>query len=97
MLEDGRPHCKEAYDRYHRILEAEFGVAYSLNGVYDLMHRLGLSCLKPRPRHRKADPQTQQRWLDDAPLLSSVYATNTPTSVSKCGSRTKHASASKAD
>jgi len=80
-----------------RILEAEFGVAYSLNGVYDLMHRLGLSCLKPRPRHRKADPQTQQRWLDDAPLLSSVCATSIPISVSKCGSRTKHASGSKAD
>ena len=39
-----------------RILEAEFGVRYTLDGVYDLLHRLRLSCLVPRPRHRKNDP-----------------------------------------
>ena len=54
-----------------RILEREFGVHYTLEGAYDLLHRLGLSCLKPRPRHRKNDPAAMQRWLDDAPLLSS--------------------------
>jgi len=32
-----------------RILNEEFGVEYSLNGVYDLLHRLNLSCLAPRP------------------------------------------------
>ncbi len=25
------------------------------DGVYDLLHRLGYSCLKPQPRHRKND------------------------------------------
>lgn len=55
-----------------RILEQEFGVKYSLPGVYCLLHRLGLSCLRPRPRHRKADPQAQQEWLEQAPLLSAV-------------------------
>lgn len=29
------------------ILEAEFGVAYSMPGVYALLHRLGYSCLDP--------------------------------------------------
>jgi transposase len=53
-----------------KILEAEFGVRYTLDGVYDLLHRLKLSCLVPRPRHRKNDPQVMRRWLDDAPLLS---------------------------
>lgn len=52
-----------------RILEREFGVRYSLQGVYDLMHRLNLSCLKPRPRHRKNDPQAAADWLDRAPFL----------------------------
>jgi transposase len=53
-----------------RILEREFGVRYTLDGVYDLLHRLRLSCLAPRPRHRKNDPQVMRQWLDDAPFLS---------------------------
>jgi len=53
-----------------KILETEFGVRYTLDGVYDLLHRLRLSCLVPRPRHRKNDPQVMRQWLDDAPLLS---------------------------
>ena len=32
-----------------RILQEEFGVQYTLAGVYDLLHRLGLSCLAPPP------------------------------------------------
>jgi len=50
-----------------RILRQEFGVAHSLSAVYKLLHRLGMSCLKPRPRHRKHDEQAMQQWLDDAP------------------------------
>lgn len=53
-----------------RVLEAEFGVAYSLDGVYDLLHRLGFSCLRPRPRHRKNDPEAMAAWERQAPLLS---------------------------
>lgn len=43
-------------DDVARILEAEFGVAYTLGGAYDLLHRLEYSCLIPRPWHEKADP-----------------------------------------
>lgn len=53
-----------------RILQEEFGVSYSLNGVYDLMHRLNLSVLAPRPQHRKADPQAMAQWVERAPFLS---------------------------
>jgi transposase len=53
-----------------RILESEFGVKYTLYGVYDLMHRLGLSCLKPRPKHRKNNPEIMRQWQDEAPFLS---------------------------
>lgn len=53
-----------------RILEREFGVKYTLGGVYDLMHRLGLSCLSPRPRHRKNNPEAMAQWIEAAPLLS---------------------------
>jgi len=78
-----------------QILEKEFGVKYTLFGVYDLMHRLGLSCLKPRPRHRKNDPEAMQKWLEQAPLLSSAYETKIPTKRSKSGSRMKRESASR--
>lgn len=54
-----------------RILQEEFGVRYSLGGAIALLHRLGLSCLKPRPRHRKNDPQAMAAWVQSAPLLSS--------------------------
>jgi transposase len=56
-----------------RILKDEFGVAYTLDGAYDLLHRLGLSCLRPRPRHdprMKNDPAAMAAWLEAAPLLS---------------------------
>lgn len=54
-----------------RILLEEFGVAYKLQSVYDLMHRLGLSCLKPRPRHEKSDPEAMRKFREEAaPFLS---------------------------
>jgi transposase len=53
-----------------RVLREEFGVAYTLQGVYDLLHRLNLSCLAPRPRHRKNDPAAMAAWVERAPLLS---------------------------
>jgi transposase len=45
-----------------QVLEREFGVVYTLDGVYKLLHRLGYSCLKPRPRHQKADPVAQEAF-----------------------------------
>lgn len=51
-----------------RILDQEFAVTYSLQGAYDLLHRLGYSCLKPRPRHRKNDPQVMAAWRQDTPF-----------------------------
>lgn len=52
------------------ILNQEFGVNYSLAGVYDLLHRLGLSCLAPRPRHEKNDPAQMEAFRTSAPFLS---------------------------
>jgi len=55
-----------------RILDAELGVALKLTAVYEWMHRVGLSCLKPRPRHRKNDPAATADWLERAPFLSDA-------------------------
>jgi transposase len=45
-----------------KILEQEFGVSYSLWGVYSLLHRLRFSCLCPRPQHEEVDPQAQEEF-----------------------------------
>ena len=50
-----------------RLLEREFGVVYSLWGVYDLLHRLGYSCLCPRPQHEKADPEARAEFKKTCP------------------------------
>jgi len=50
-----------------RILEREFGVLYSRQGLYDLLHRLGYSCLCPRPQHEKADLQLQAEFKKTSP------------------------------
>ena len=54
------------------ILEREFGVTYSLNGAYKLLHRVGLSCLAPRPRHETQDPAAAEKFRNQsAPFLSA--------------------------
>jgi transposase len=53
-----------------RILEREFLVTYTLAGAYELLERLGYSCLAPRPRHERGDPAEQQAFRAHAPLLS---------------------------
>jgi len=53
-----------------KILNEEFGVNYSLSTVYDALHRLNFSCLKPRPKHEKNDPERMEQFKRDAPFLS---------------------------
>jgi transposase len=50
-----------------RILAQEFGVLRSLAAVYFLLHRLGYSYLRPRPRHRKFDAQAQAEFQEELP------------------------------
>jgi transposase len=61
--------CRLGGSDARRILSQEFGKQMTLGAVYKLMHRLGLSCLRPRPRHRKNDPKAAEQWLERAPLL----------------------------
>jgi transposase len=45
-------------------------VKYTLDGIYPLLHRLGYSCLAPRPRHEKQDLAAQRAFSEQsAPLL----------------------------
>lgn len=53
-----------------RILAEEFAATYTLAGAYDLLRRIGLSSLSPRPRHRKNDVAAMAAFEAGAPLLS---------------------------
>ena len=79
-----------------RILKDEFGKLYHLNGVYALLHRLGYSCLMPRPKHRKADPQAQETFKKTSAQRSRRFARLIPRSAWKSGFKMKRALASKA-
>lgn len=55
-----------------RILREEMGVKLSLNAAYATLHRLGYSCLAPRPRHEKQDLAAQEEFkAQRAPFLSA--------------------------
>ena len=70
------------------ILREQFGATYSLNGAYELLHRLGYEPLKPRPVNPKKKPEDEQAWKDSAPFLSRPSKPPTRTKRSKSGSRT---------
>lgn len=55
-----------------RILESEFAKPMTLGAAYRILHRAGLSCLRPRPKHRKNDPEKIKAWVDRAPFLSAT-------------------------
>ena len=78
-----------------RILAAEFGKPVALSTAYALLHRAGLSHLRPRPRHRKNDPVAMAAWLAAAPLLSPPNGPCTPARRYRSGSRTRRGSASR--
>jgi transposase len=76
-----------------RALREEFGVRRSLQATYDLLHRLGFEPLRPRPRHPRADPEAQQRFKKTCPAGRPRSRPPAPGSGSRCGSRTRPASA----
>ena len=78
-----------------RILAAEFGVVLGEQAVYDLLHRLKLSSLMPRPIHRKADPEAQEAFKKGLPRRSRRSPRPTPSNESRSGSPTRRGSGSK--
>jgi transposase len=63
---------------FQRILAAEFGLLRSLSGVYHLLHALGYSSLRPRPRHRKADPEAIEAFKASWPERIKKIAAEHP-------------------
>jgi transposase len=58
-----------------RLLQQEFGIWRCLSAIYGLLHRMGYSYLRPRPRHCKADPKAQAAFLAQLPQrLAEIQA-----------------------
>ena len=79
-----------------RILAEEFGKLRRLAAVYQLLHRLGYSCLAPRPQHRQADPAAQADFKKSFPSGSQRFGNNTPIEKCKSSFRMKRGLVSKA-
>lgn len=63
---------------FQRILRAEFGKRQALATVYNLLHKLNYSYLRPRPKHNLADPLKQQAFLDCLPAQLERIALEHP-------------------
>jgi transposase len=58
-----------------RLLQQEFGIWRCLSAIYGLLHRMGYSYLRPRPKHYKADPEAQAAFLAQLPQrLAEIQA-----------------------
>ena len=60
------------------ILAQEFMVWRRLSSIYALLHRLGYSCLRPRPRHRKSDPAAVAKFIEELPERLAAIAAAHP-------------------
>jgi transposase len=72
---------------FQRILRERFNAEYSLSGVKDLLHRLGYSSIKPRPKNPKNDPEEMALWKRKAPEFVKEVKKNISRKKSKYGSR----------
>jgi len=64
---------------FQQILQAEFGKLRSLSTVYNLLHSLNYSYLRPRPRHQKADRSKQAAFVENLPEQLALIAAQHPT------------------
>jgi transposase len=60
------------------ILAQEFAVWRRLSSVYALLHRLGYSSLRPRPRHPKSDPVAVAKFIEQLPERLAAIAAAHP-------------------
>jgi transposase len=70
-------------------IQQQFGVMYSLPGIYDLLRRLEYSWLMPRPRHAQTDPAAQEEFKKKRLKRLVKSPKRIQANASKSGSRTK--------
>jgi transposase len=60
------------------ILRQEFNLLRRLSSVDAILHRLKYSCLCPRPRHHKANPEAQAQFVEQLPQQLKAVAAAHP-------------------
>ena len=68
LPEDGV--CVFGGKEIQQIIQKQFDVTYSLNGIYQLLHRLGYSYVSSRPEHPKGDPEARQSFKKKSVIRS---------------------------
>jgi transposase len=63
---------------FQRILDEEFGQWRCLTSVYNLLHKLGYSYLRPRPRHQLTDAAKQTAFMQSLPAKIAAIAAQHP-------------------
>jgi len=57
--------CSLNTKQLSKIIEEEVGKKYSTRHVERIMHKLGFSLIKPRPKHIKQDPEIVAQFRDE--------------------------------
>jgi Winged helix-turn helix len=81
---------------FQHILEQEFGQWKCLGSVYNLLHKLGYSYLKPRPRHLQTSTAKQTAFMQALPEIIATIAAQHVDKKIAFTFKTKRVSASKA-
>lgn len=48
-----------------KIVKKQFGVAYHLSSIYELLARINMVCVSSRSKHPKSDPKAQESFKKD--------------------------------
>lgn len=88
--------CTLRGEDVRRILQSEFGILRTLQSAYNLLHQLGFSVLRPRPKHPQSDPIAQAAFEKNSRKSSRKSRPNIPIKNSTFGSKMKPVSAKKA-
>jgi transposase len=64
LLEKDSSKLIQRLQQVQELLLEKFGVEYSRSGTQGLMHRLGFSKLRPRPKHEKNLLAAMEDWKD---------------------------------
>lgn len=70
--------CSLRGDDVRRILEEEFSKKRSLSTIYNLLHKLGYSYLRPRPKHYRANDADQGEFKSKLPRRLETVAASHP-------------------
>jgi transposase len=102
LVETGPDPARHGVVRWRRIdlrdeLQRQFGITLHERSVGKVLAKLGYRRLSVRPRHPQADDEAQEAFKKTLPRPSRNASPTAPSaSLSKSGSRTRRASASRA-